>query len=210
MEQTLGDWLRSNMARYRGTTVALAAKLGISHTTVSRWNSGKRLPSARLCYKLAEVFHANPDYVLALVGHISPAPQTATPRSFREVQLEYLARQPIEVPVYEGVSAREDRVADYSYLDPLRRAGRRISGLRVHGAAMAPDLLEGDVVFTDRDLVPRSGDLVVAHRGDEVLVRRYLQADDRPYLLAVGTGVRTSLEDAPIQGVIITLLRRFR
>ena len=68
-QPTFGSWLLSQMARHAMATVDLAARLGVNHATVSRWTSGRRSPSARHCYRLASVFNAGPDYILALAGH---------------------------------------------------------------------------------------------------------------------------------------------
>ena len=126
-QPSFSAWLLSQMARHAMAIVDLAARLGVNHATVSRWASGKRSPSARHCYRLAAVINANPDYILALAGH-SQGPVPPSRRSLEEVQAEFLAHQPIEVLVYEGTRARDDRIVDYAYLDAARVAARRVVG----------------------------------------------------------------------------------
>jgi transcriptional regulator with XRE-family HTH domain len=49
----------------------MAADLGISHATVSRWLSGKDVPNIRSCQRLADYSGVSLQKVLATVGHIS-------------------------------------------------------------------------------------------------------------------------------------------
>ena len=57
----------------------LAADLGISHATVSRWLSGKDIPSTSSCRKLAEYTGVPLEKVLSIVGHLPRVAETASP-----------------------------------------------------------------------------------------------------------------------------------
>jgi transcriptional regulator with XRE-family HTH domain len=48
----------------------LAADLGISHATVSRWLNGEDIPNTRSCRKLAEYSGVSLERVLSIVGHL--------------------------------------------------------------------------------------------------------------------------------------------
>jgi len=48
----------------------LGADLGVSHATVSRWLSGKDIPSTRSCQRLAEYSGWHLEKVLSLAGHL--------------------------------------------------------------------------------------------------------------------------------------------
>lgn len=50
----------------------LAAELGVSHTSVSRWLSGKDRPSFASCAKLATYAGVPLERILYLLGHIIP------------------------------------------------------------------------------------------------------------------------------------------
>lgn len=52
----------------------LAADLGVSHATVSRWLSGQDIPSPRSCQKLAAYTGVPLQRILSLAGHIPPLP----------------------------------------------------------------------------------------------------------------------------------------
>ena len=67
----------------------LAADLGISHATVSRWLSGKDIPNTLSCQRLAEYSGVPLEKVLSIAGHlprISEKPSTDWPE-FREYAL---------------------------------------------------------------------------------------------------------------------------
>jgi transcriptional regulator with XRE-family HTH domain len=64
------SFLREIMQRRRCKPSHLAADLGISHATVSRWLSGLDVPNTRSCVRLAEYSGVNVEKVFAVVGHM--------------------------------------------------------------------------------------------------------------------------------------------
>jgi transcriptional regulator with XRE-family HTH domain len=64
----------------------MAADLGISHATVSRWLSGADIPNTHSCYKLAEYSGVPLEKVLSIVGHMPALAKTGPPEwpEFRE------------------------------------------------------------------------------------------------------------------------------
>ena len=64
----------------------LAADLGISHSTVSRWLSGKDVPSIHSCRRLAEYSGVPIEKVLSIVGHLPRVAEKMSPEwpEFRE------------------------------------------------------------------------------------------------------------------------------
>ena len=63
-------FIKEVMRRRKRLPSKMASDLGISHATVSRWLSGKDIPSTRSCQKLAEYSGVPLAKVLAIVGHI--------------------------------------------------------------------------------------------------------------------------------------------
>jgi transcriptional regulator with XRE-family HTH domain len=59
------------MRRRKRKASQLAADIGISHATVSRWLSGYDIPNTASCCKLAEYSGVPVESVLFIVGHIS-------------------------------------------------------------------------------------------------------------------------------------------
>src|SRR3972149_167961 len=69
----LGKFLEEVMRRRKRLPSQLAADLGVSHATVSRWLSGKDVPSMASCRKLANYSTMPINKILSLVGHLPPA-----------------------------------------------------------------------------------------------------------------------------------------
>jgi transcriptional regulator with XRE-family HTH domain len=80
------SFLKEVMRRRKRLPSQLAADLGISHATVSRWLSSKDIPSTRSCRKLAEYTGVPLEKVLSLVGHLPRVAEVAPPEwpEFRE------------------------------------------------------------------------------------------------------------------------------
>jgi transcriptional regulator with XRE-family HTH domain len=66
----LVKFLHEVMRRRKRLPSQMALDLGISHATVSRWLSGKDIPSPRSCRRLAEYSGEPVDKVLGIVGHM--------------------------------------------------------------------------------------------------------------------------------------------
>ena len=58
------------MRRKKRLPSQVAADLGISHATVSRWLSGSDIPNTRSCRRLAEYSGVPIEKVLSIAGHL--------------------------------------------------------------------------------------------------------------------------------------------
>ena len=85
-EVPLVSFLNEVMRRRKRLPSQLAADLGISHATVSRWLSGADIPSTRSCRRLAEYSGVPLEKVLSVVGHLPRVTETGPPEwpEFRE------------------------------------------------------------------------------------------------------------------------------
>ena len=74
------------MRRCKCLPSQLAADLGVSHTTVSRWLSGADIPSTRSCRRLAEHSGVPLEKVMSIVGHLPRIAEAGSPEwpEFRE------------------------------------------------------------------------------------------------------------------------------
>jgi len=75
-EAPIISFLKEVMRRRKHLPNKLAADLGVSHATVSRWLSGKDIPSTRSCRKLAEYSGVPLEKVLSIVGHLPEVAET--------------------------------------------------------------------------------------------------------------------------------------
>ena len=78
-EVPLVSFLEEIMRRRKRLPSQLAADLGISHATVSRWLSGADIPSTKSCRKLAEYSGVPLEKVLSVVGHLPRVAEAAYP-----------------------------------------------------------------------------------------------------------------------------------
>lgn len=87
-DSAIGDWIRHELAHREWSAADLARRLGVSSGRISEWSSGRYTPSPASCLRLAEVFAADPDQVLALAGHRAapPAPDDAKARLIALIQ----------------------------------------------------------------------------------------------------------------------------
>ena len=80
------SFLKELMRRRKRLPSQLAAELGVSHATVSRWLSGEDTPSTRSCRKLAEYSGVSLEKILSIVGHLPRVSEKGSPEwpEFRE------------------------------------------------------------------------------------------------------------------------------
>ena len=85
-EVPIVSFLKEVMRRRKRLPSQLAADLGVSHATVSRWLSGRDTPSTRSCRKLAEYSGVPLQKIFSIVGHLPRVAETAPPDwpEFRE------------------------------------------------------------------------------------------------------------------------------
>ena len=89
-ESTLVSFLKEVMRRRKRKPSQLAADLGISHATVSRWLSGDDVPSTRSCRRLAEYSGVPVEKVFSVVGHM---PRVAEKESAEWPEFREYARE---------------------------------------------------------------------------------------------------------------------
>jgi len=82
----IASFLKEVMRRCKRLPSQLAADLGISHATVSRWLSGEDVPSTKSCRKLAAYSGVPLEKVLSIVGHLPGIAEKNPPEwpEFRE------------------------------------------------------------------------------------------------------------------------------
>jgi len=80
------SFLKEVMRRRKRLPSQLAADLGISHATVSRWLYGKDIPNLHSCRRLAEYSGVPVENILSIVGHLPRVAEKRPPEwpEFRE------------------------------------------------------------------------------------------------------------------------------
>jgi len=90
-EVPMVSFLKEVMRRRKRLPSQLAADLGVSHATVSRWLSGEDAPNIKSCRRLAEYSGVPVEKVLSIVGHL-PRIAEKTPPEWPEFR-EYARRK---------------------------------------------------------------------------------------------------------------------
>ena len=143
----------------------LAIDLGVSQPTVSDWESGRKIPSAKSTSKLADYFQVPIDYLLGRESAPGGPPAPSRPGSkWIPVLGKVAAGTPIE--------AVED-ILDYEEIDAHTAASGEHFALQIKGQSMEPKISDGDVVIVRKQDGCDSGDVaVVLVNGDEATVKR--------------------------------------
>ena len=76
MNEALVAFVKELTGRRQRLPSQLAADLGVSHATVSRWLSGKTAPSPQSCHKLAACAAVPVQRILSMAGHLPQLPDT--------------------------------------------------------------------------------------------------------------------------------------
>lgn len=71
-ESSLADWLDRRISASGKTQNAVATYCGVSHSAVSAWRKGERIPDPPYCWKLAEFFGEDIEDLMRLAGHLPP------------------------------------------------------------------------------------------------------------------------------------------
>ena len=79
-------FLKELMRRRKRLPSQLAADLGVSHATVSRWLSGEDIPNTKSCRRLAEYAGVPLEKLLSITGHLPTVSEKDSPEwpEFRE------------------------------------------------------------------------------------------------------------------------------
>ncbi len=112
----LVSFLEELMRRRKRLPSQLAADLGISHATVSRWLSNTDVPNIKSCRRLAEYSGVPVDKVLSIAGHLPRIVEQA-PAEWPEFGDYARRKYPNELD--------EDLIAVIEELIERRRTGRR-------------------------------------------------------------------------------------
>ena len=116
----ISSFLKEVMRLRRRLPSQIAADLGISHATVSRWLSGKDTPSTKSCRMLAEYSGVALEKILSVVGHVPLIANTA-PAEWPEFR-EYARRK------YPG-ELDEDLITMIEDLIERRRGKGHVGGV---------------------------------------------------------------------------------
>jgi len=165
MKNTLGERIRQRRKELKLTQLQVAKKVGVSHVTVSQWESDIMKLKAENLYHLAKLLNTNARWLLS--GEGSTAPDIAgTEVTTNQITVKRL-------PVLDYVQAASHSAnSDYSNISKMEwedspsNASNNAYWLKVVGDSMSAQLglsiIEGMMVLVDPDETPKNGSFVIA------------------------------------------------
>lgn len=225
-QELLGTRLRRLRDLHGESAEDLSRVLGCSRATIYHYEKGRVLPSFFDLEKIADHYGVSITYFLGReTGEDRKVAQYKRLRS----ELERLRQEVVElgpdyirlmiaVPLIGTVPGgypdfRDREEAEEFY--PIRRAAIHPEGaycLQVTGNSMiGRGIFDGDIVFVDKTLKPDDGDIVIARKGDEAVIRIHREDDIGPYLEAATKGYkRLRAREAEIIGVVVESRREHK
>lgn len=177
--RTLGSRIKGLREQHRLSQKELANILNVNGSTLSQYESDKRVPSDDIKLKIAQYFGVTTDYLL---GN-----EETNPSNEQEEASEY-----IKIPVLGLVKAGLPSDAIEEILDweeipkDWLRGGKEYFALEISGDSMTPRMEAGDVIVVQKQSwCDKSGDVMVVRvNGDEATVKKVLLQDNGILLVA--------------------------
>lgn len=147
--------MREHLSQYE-----LAAKLGVSPSTISMYEAGKREPDFEIEEKIADFFNTD---LNTLRGRDSEHKI-----SKKGITINVLDRIAADIPI----EAVKNIIDTEEISEELARTGE-FFGLQIRGDSMEPRMYEGDVVIVRQQDDAESGDIVIALvNGNDAICKR--------------------------------------
>jgi repressor LexA len=158
------------------------------------------------------------DHVRALMkkGHLEES--TSDQRRARGlIPKGFRPESTLQIPIYGEIAAGSMRESDQIELGQLTISSSLANGpcfgLRVVGDSMQEiGILEGDILIVHKQNRAKSGDIVAALLNGETTVKRYVQKDEKIFLVPENRRLKpieVTQGDFQIQGKVVGLQRRF-
>ena len=148
------------------TMKQLGKEIGLSESTISLYESGKRQPDPSTIRNLASFFGVSADYILGI-------PESNV--SANAIRVPVLGTIPAGIPL----EAIEDVIDQEAIPADMARGGKEYIGLKVSGDSMSPVYLDGDVlILRVQDACDSGQDCAVMVNGEDATFKRvYLHGD---------------------------------
>ncbi|MFQ2737451.1 LexA family protein [Aeromonas caviae] len=173
--ETINDRITASRQAQKMSKAELARRVGISHASVSKWESGLNQPKGRYLNDLAAALGVTVDWLLTGDGEARALPAPEVMPGYHNVEPAVIP-QGTRVPVLSYVQAGhwhemcEQATAfdgNVEYVTAGVDVGPCGFGLWLRGQSMEPFFKEGDLIIVDPDEAPQPGDFVVARNGSE-------------------------------------------
>jgi len=221
--QAIGSRLRAIREGREDTQEDIARLLGISRKAYGMYESGQRRIDLNDLKRIADHYGVSLTYFLGeeietnrIQAELRRATDALEETRKRLEEVVPYAGEWVWLPLIGTVPAgypewQEEDEAEEFYPCSVEQIKKRDGAyaLRVKGDSMIEHrILDGDVIFIDANREPQPGDVVVARKDDEVVLRICKQDAKGPYLQAGNQGYPIlRSKDARILGVVVGLYR---
>lgn len=145
--------------------------LGVSESTVSMYETGKRQPDNDTLIKLAKLFNVSIDCLLGIEENLKVVSTQPTSSSSL---IPVLGEVPAGIPI----EAVEFIVDEIELPQSLASDSYEYFGLLVSGDSMYPEYMDGDIIVVRKQSNADSGDDVVAYvNGYNATLKRLIKSD---------------------------------
>ncbi len=157
--------------------------LGISLSTLRRYESGDRMPDAELIWKLYDVRQVDPKWLVTGYGHMGGARESAGADSDPREEYAYIPFYDVALSAGPGREVLASRPKAYNAYRSKWLIARSLNAenlfeATVSGDSMEPELAHGDTVLVEQSPPTgthiREGAIYVLRVGEDVVVK-YLQ-----------------------------------
>ncbi|WP_293771438.1 helix-turn-helix domain-containing protein [uncultured Pantoea sp.] len=163
--RTLGDRIRLRRKALQLTQKQLAQQVNVSHVAVSQWEKEETLPRGENLLRLAEALGCAPSFLIDGDGPV-----------FSESAWGGLHQIPLvsQRNLTQWLADAEAVKCEWLMHNDMALAQQSF-GVRVEEQAMAPAILQNDVVIIDPTQSPQPGDCVLALQQHTPLLRTWRQ-----------------------------------
>lgn len=189
----------------------LGELIGMSESTISQYETGKRQPDPSTLIKLAEVLNTTVDCLLGLDSNLSPinAPLTAG------AKIKVFGRVPAGIPI----EAIEDIIDEIEISEKMANDDHEYLALLVTGESMLPIYQDGDIVIIRKQETANTGDDVVAYvNGYDATLKRLQRYKEGIRLKALNPNFESrfytnaQIESLPVRilGIVVEMRRTMK
>lgn len=173
--ETINDRISERRQALKISKNELARRVGITHASVNKWESGLNQPKGRYLNDLAAALGVSVDWLLTGKEEGTTGVAESPFPGYRNVEPAVIP-QGGRVPILSYVQAGNWREmceqatafdGSLEYVAAGVSVGSCAFGLWVRGNSMEPDFKEGDLLIVDPDEAPKAGDFVIAKNGSE-------------------------------------------
>jgi len=175
---TIGKYLEDLRLARNLSQRGLAMKMGVSHSSISKVESGERKPKLEMLEKFAQALNADLAELIAILQGDEKADSYDVEKD--KIKLDMATRIPIVGTVRAGIPILAiENIEGYLTLDISRLGSDKVYyGLRIKGDSMDKRFINGAVIVVEKTEYVENGQIaVVGINGNEATVKKVMFAE---------------------------------